>query len=64
MKAGANRTDIIAITKLAEAGESIEFISGSLQIDQETIKNFMPNKNPSKSKSGESKSKLADSFAG
>jgi hypothetical protein len=63
MKTGANRTDIIAIKKLADKGESAEFISGALQIDENVVKGFMSDKPKEKNKTGKSKSKLAESFS-
>jgi len=63
MKAGANRTDVIAIKKLAEQGENAEFISGSLQIDLSIIEGYMSDDPVEKDKASKSKSKLAKSFS-
>lgn len=51
MKAGANKSDVVKITKLAEQGESADHISHSLQIHLSVVKTFMPKKKESKSKS-------------
>lgn len=62
MKAGANRSDVILIEKLAEQGETAEFISGSLQINVDVVEAYMSNKPKEKDKSSKGKSKLAESF--
>jgi len=55
MKAGANRTDINAIKKMHDNGETADHISHVLQIHIDVIKSFIP-----KEKESKSKSKLAE----
>lgn len=50
MKVGANKSDTVKITKMAEAGDDAEHISYVLQIQLSVVKSFMPKKKESKSK--------------
>jgi len=57
MKTGANFTDQRSIKRLASEGMSVEDISHNLQINEDTIKSFMPKKGK-----GKNANKLADAF--
>ena len=51
MKTGANKSDVVKITKMAEGGDDVDYISRALQIEADVVKTFMPKPKESKSKS-------------
>lgn len=51
MKVGANKSDVVRISKMAKAGDDADHISYVLQIQLSVVKAFMPKKKESKSKS-------------
>ena len=51
MKTGANKSDAVKISRMAENGDDADYISHALQIEVDVVKSFMPKPKESKSKS-------------